>query len=71
MQQRTYRLELDGELGDVAEWAFQGMSVRREQGHTVLVGDIRDQAELQGLLQRIGELGLTLLSVAAVDAGSA
>ena len=47
------------------------MSVRRDQGHTVLIGDVRDQAELQGLLQRIGELGLTLLSVAAVDAGSA
>ena len=30
-------------------------------------GFIRDQAELQGLLQRVSDLGLTLLEVKAAD----
>ena len=38
-----------------------------EGGKTVLVGDVRDQAELQGLLQRLADFGLTLLSATAVD----
>jgi hypothetical protein len=33
----------------------------------VLVGLVRDQAELQGLLQRVADLGLTLLSATAID----
>ena len=48
--------------------AFEGMNLTREDGTTVLVGSVRDQAELQGLFQRIMDLGLTLLSAAAVDA---
>jgi hypothetical protein len=36
-------------------------------GRTVLIGFVRDQAELQGYLRRIGDLGLTLISVRAVD----
>jgi hypothetical protein len=43
------------------------MTLRREAGNTVLVGGVRDQAELQALLQRISDLGLTLLSVATTN----
>jgi len=67
MGAHTYRLEVQGELGDVAGWAFQGMTLRRHHGHTALVGFVRDQAELSGLLQRVWDLGLTLLSVNALD----
>ena len=67
MQTREYRLVVDGELSDDASRAFEGMSLTREAGTTVLVGAIRDQAQLQGLLQRVSDLGLTLLSVAAVE----
>jgi hypothetical protein len=43
------------------------MTLTREGGKTTLVGRVRDQAELQGLLQRVSDLGLTLLSATARD----
>jgi hypothetical protein len=62
-----YRVVVDGELSDDVERAFDGMSLSRESGRTVLVGTMRDQAQLQAVLQRISDLGLTLVSVRAVD----
>jgi hypothetical protein len=67
MQAREYRLTVDGELSEPAAHAFEGMTLTREEGKTVLVGLVRDQAQLQGLLQRISNLGLTLLSANAID----
>jgi hypothetical protein len=67
MRSRTYRLEAAGELSDQLGRFFEGMSLRRDQGNTVFVGVIRDQAELHGLLQRFADLGLTLLSVDVVE----
>jgi len=64
---REYRLTLEGEIGDREVRAFEGMTLTREDGTTVLVGPVRDQAELQGLLQRVSDLGLTLLSASAID----
>ena len=68
---RTYRLEVQGELSDQIGRLFEGMSLSYNQGNTVLVGLVRDQAELHGLLQRVLDLGLTLLSVNAIEGGSA
>jgi hypothetical protein len=62
-----YRLTVEGELSDRAGYAFEGMALTREGGKTVLVGRVRDQAELQGLLQRVSALGLTLLGATAID----
>jgi hypothetical protein len=62
-----YRVVVDGELSDDIGRAFEGMSLSRENGTTVLVGTMRDQAQLQAVLQRISDLGLTLLSVRALD----
>ena len=67
MPGREYRLVLEGELSDRLAVAFPGMDVAREHGNTTLSGPVRDQAELQGLLQRISSLGLTLLSATTVD----
>ena len=47
--------------------AFEGMTLTRADGTTVLTGPVRDQAELQGLLQRVSDLGLTLLEVTTLD----
>ena len=69
MATREYRLTVDGELSDESARAFRGMTLVRTSGRTVLVGSVRDQAELQGLLQRVSDLGLTLLSVATDDEG--
>jgi len=50
--------------------AFEGMTLTRADGNTTLTGCVRDQAELQGLLQRVSGLGLTLLEASAVQAGT-
>ena len=53
MAAREYQVVVDGELSDRAAPAFKGMRLERREGNTILVGRIRDQAELQGLLTRI------------------
>ena len=65
MTRRSYRLTIEGELGELAREVFEGASVRTEHGNTVVV--VRDQAELFGLVQRISDLGLTMLSAARTD----
>lgn len=65
MAARTYRLVVDGELGNQLESAFVGMTLTRNEGTTTLTGDLRDQAELQGVLRRVSDLGLTLLEVSS------
>ena len=67
MDAREWRLTVEGELSDRAGQAFAGMALTHEKGNTVLVGRIRDQAELHGHLQRVSDLGLTLLDVTVVD----
>jgi hypothetical protein len=67
MAGRTYRLTVEGELGDHLEPAFARMALTNEGGNAVLTGHIQDQAELQGVLQRISDLGLSLVSATPVD----
>jgi hypothetical protein len=67
MPVRRYQLTVVGELSDRAGQAFEGMTLTREKGNTLLVGSVRDQAQLHGLLQRVSDLGLTLLSATALD----
>lgn len=62
MASREYRVVVEGELSDDLATAFKGMSPKRCDGNTILVGRVRDQAELQSLLTRIADLGLTLVS---------
>jgi hypothetical protein len=59
-----YEIRLMGHLD--ARWAawFDGLTVRREgNGTTVISGPVPDQAALHGLLQRVRDLGLPLVSV--------
>ena len=67
MPSREYRLTVEGELSDRMRPAFEGMTLTREHGNTVLVGTVRDQAELQGLLHRVSDFGLTLLSAVVIE----
>jgi hypothetical protein len=67
-----YEIRLTGHLD--ARWAtwFDGLTVSREaDGTSVLRGSIPDQAALHGLLQRVRDLGLPLVSVTQVDDRSA
>ena len=65
--ERTYRLIVEGELGDDLAFAFPGMALTRTDGSTVLTGSVRDQPQLFGLLQRATDLGLTLLEAKVID----
>ncbi len=65
----TYRVRVKGRLEDRwSDW-LGGLAVQRqEDGTTVLVGPIVDQAALHGVIARIRDLGLPLLSVRRVVA---
>jgi hypothetical protein len=59
-----YEIRLTGHLD--ARWAtwFDGLTVTQEpDGTTVIGGSIVDQAALHGLLQRVRDLGIPLISV--------
>jgi hypothetical protein len=63
-----YEIRLTGRLD--AHWAawFDGLTVSHEtDGTTVISGPIADQAALHGLLQRVRDLGLPLVSVIRVE----
>ena len=63
-----YEIRLKGHLHDRwAEW-FDGLTITREDnGETLLAGPVVDQAALHGLLRRVRDLGLPLVSVMQVD----
>ena len=58
-----YELVVKGEIGDRFGVMFEGMRLQRVSGTTVLAGPVRDQAQLHGLIERIQELGIELVSV--------
>ncbi len=63
-----YEIRIRGRLD--ARWAarFDGMSMQDDpDGTTVLSGPVTDQAALHGLISRVRDLGLPLLSVAQVE----
>ncbi len=63
-----YEIRLVGHLHE--RWAawFDGLTVaHRDDGTTVISGPIADQAALHGLLQRVRDLGLPLISVTELD----
>ena len=63
----TYRIRVRGHLDDRWSGWFEGLVVHREEdGTTVLVGPVVDQAALHGVIIRIRDLGLPLLSVSRV-----
>jgi hypothetical protein len=58
-----YEIRVKGRLDTRWESWFQGLSFRFEEENTVLRGPVADQACLHGILERIRDLNLTLLSV--------
>jgi hypothetical protein len=67
-----YEIRLKGHLG--ARWTdrFEGMSITHESdGTTILSGLVVDQAALHGLLRKVRDLGLTLISVFQIDSKQA
>jgi hypothetical protein len=66
----AYQIRVKGVLD--ARWAeqFEGMTLIVDQGDTILSGIVADQPALHGLLVKIRDLGLVLMSVNRIDADS-
>jgi hypothetical protein len=62
-----YRIVLRGRLADRFESAFDGMTLEPGPDQTVLIGQIRDQAHLYGLLDRLRDFGIDLVAVEPAD----
>ena len=63
-QPAVYQIRIEGHLPPQwAEW-FEGLTVAQEDtGETLLTGPVIDQAALYGLLKKVRDLGLPLISV--------
>ena len=64
----VYRLRLDGHLDDHWSSWFGDVTLTRDaDGTTSITGAVVDQAELHGLLTKVRDLGVALISVDLLD----
>ena len=63
MAPTRYRITVQGHLTEQLASAFEGLDPEPGVGQTALVGQIRDQSHLYGVLALVRQLGLDLLSV--------
>ena len=66
----VYQIRIKGQLDPGwTDW-FEGLVVTMEEdGNTLLTGSVIDQAALHGLLKKLRDLGLPLISVSPVEPG--
>jgi len=63
-----YEIRLKGHLEARWEQWFDGLTITLEEnGNTLLSGPLADQAALHGILKKVRDVGLTLLSVNSVE----
>ena len=68
----AYQLRVEGHLDDHwSPWFGHLTLTHDDDGTTSLTGVLVDQAELHGLLTKIRDLGITLISVASASADQA
>jgi hypothetical protein len=69
-QPAAYRITVQGELDE--EWSdwLSDLAICVENGMTILFGTVPDQPALHGLLVKIRDLGLPLISVEYVPGGA-
>ncbi len=61
----SYQIVVRGELSQRFSTAFEGMALEAVDGQTTITGPVVDQGHLHGLLDRVRDLGLELVSVNA------
>ena len=69
-QSTVYQIRIKGHLG--SQWTdwFEGLTITLEEdGNTLLTGPVVDQAALHGLLKKVRDLGMPLVSVSPVQPG--
>lgn len=65
-------IRIKGHLGPHWSSWFEGLAITLEDnGETLLTGPLVDQAALHGLMRKVRDLGIPLLSVVCVKAGQA
>jgi hypothetical protein len=69
---QNYEIRIKGHLDESwADW-FDGLAISHEDsGDTLLTGTLGDQAALHGILNRLRDLGVQLISVNPVEGGQA
>jgi hypothetical protein len=69
-QAAVYQIQVQGKLDESwSDW-FSGMTITFEGGITTLTGPVADQAALRGILSKIWDLNLTLVSVTRIEMDS-
>jgi hypothetical protein len=63
VQPTMYRISVRGRVSQRLGSAFEGMRLAPGAVETAFTGEIRDQSQLYGLLDRVRDLGLELVSV--------
>ena len=62
-----YEIHVEGHIGaSRSEW-FDGMHIMSGPDSTTIAGEVADQSALHGLLDRVRDFGLTVISVTRVD----
>jgi len=66
----VYQIRIKGHLGHQwTDW-FEGLTITLEEdGNTLLTGPVIDQAALHGLLKKVRDLGMPLVSVSPLEPG--
>ena len=62
---KRYEIVVRGRLSDRCAAAFEGSTLSSRHGETMLTGELTDQAQLYGLINRLRDLGIDLISVRA------
>jgi hypothetical protein len=71
-QHQCYEIRLKGHLDDRWRDWFGGLTITLEEdGDTLLTGPVIDQAALHGLLKKVRDLGMPLVSVSPLEHGQA
>ncbi|HEY5248752.1 MAG TPA: hypothetical protein VIJ15_09940 [Dermatophilaceae bacterium] len=65
----VYQIRITGQLDSRwADW-FEGLTITLDGDDTLITGPVVDQAALHGLLKRVRDLGMPLVSVSPVESG--
>jgi len=62
-QRRRYRIVVRGEFGELLSSAFGDMTALPKDGTTILMADVADLSEFYGVLDRLRDFAIELVSV--------